>query len=100
MLCVAPSTTGRVLRKLHLNPLIFGHRGWGEFHPLLWSKTLLTIGGSHEQVTLVDAAETPGGLSRGWRTAKGRAVEAGIKGFWCQILLSSPNSVLHTKLCT
>jgi len=36
-------------------------------------------------VTLVDGAETPGGLSAGWRTPKGRAVEAGIKGFWFQV---------------
>ena len=33
-------------------------------------------------VTLLDAAESPGGLSSGWRTAQGRAVEAGVKGFW------------------
>ena len=36
-------------------------------------------------VTLVDGAENPGGLSAGWRTPKGRAVEAGIKGFWYQV---------------
>lgn len=35
-------------------------------------------------VTLVDAAPNPGGLSAGWRTPQGRAVEAGIKGFWYQ----------------
>lgn len=33
-------------------------------------------------VTLLDAAESPGGLSAGWRTSEGRPVEAGIKGFW------------------
>jgi len=33
-------------------------------------------------VTLLDAADTPGGLSAGWRTSAGRPVEAGIKGFW------------------
>eukprot|EP00898_Chlorokybus_atmophyticus_P004548 jgi/Chlat1/5094/Chrsp33S05020 len=36
------------------------------------------------QVTLVDAADNPGGLSSGFRTANGRPVEAGIKGFWYQ----------------
>ncbi|PSC69064.1 amine oxidase [Micractinium conductrix] len=35
-------------------------------------------------VTLLDAAENPGGLSAGWRTPQGRAVEAGVKGFWYQ----------------
>ncbi|CAL5218947.1 g699 [Coccomyxa viridis] len=35
-------------------------------------------------VTLIDAAPNPGGLSAGWRTPQGRAVEAGIKGFWYQ----------------
>lgn len=33
-------------------------------------------------VTLLDASPNPGGLSQGWRTANGRAVEAGCKGFW------------------
>lgn len=37
-------------------------------------------------VTLIDAAPNPGGLSAGWRTPQGRAVEAGIKGFWYQVL--------------
>lgn len=36
------------------------------------------------EVTLLDAASSPGGLSTGFRTAKGRPVEAGIKGFWWQ----------------
>lgn len=35
-------------------------------------------------VTLVDASPNPGGLSAGWRTPQGRAVEAGFKGFWYQ----------------
>lgn len=35
-------------------------------------------------VTLLDAAPNPGGLSAGWRTPQGRAVEAGVKGFWYQ----------------
>ncbi|EIE25692.1 FAD/NAD(P)-binding domain-containing protein [Coccomyxa subellipsoidea C-169] len=35
-------------------------------------------------VTLIDASPNPGGLSAGWRTPQGRAVEAGIKGFWYQ----------------
>lgn len=33
-------------------------------------------------VTLLDASPSPGGLAAGWRTPQGRAVEAGIKGFW------------------
>jgi uncharacterized protein with NAD-binding domain and iron-sulfur cluster len=51
-------------------------------------------------VTLVDGAETPGGLSAGWRTPKGRAVEAGIKGFWYQVYTSSVSSPFshHSKL--
>lgn len=35
-------------------------------------------------VTLLDASPNPGGLSAGWRTKQGRAVEAGVKGFWFQ----------------
>lgn len=35
-------------------------------------------------VTLLDASPNPGGLSAGWRTPQGRAVEAGVKGFWYQ----------------
>ncbi|PZD75062.1 9,9'-di-cis-zeta-carotene desaturase-like protein [Acaryochloris thomasi RCC1774] len=33
-------------------------------------------------VTLLEAGEHPGGLVAGWETAGGRAVEAGIHGFW------------------
>lgn len=39
-------------------------------------------------VTLLDGAPNPGGLSAGWRTPQGRAVEAGVKGFWYQVLLA------------
>ncbi|KAJ7538182.1 hypothetical protein O6H91_11G037300 [Diphasiastrum complanatum] len=35
-------------------------------------------------VTLLDAAASVGGLSTGFRTAQGRPVEAGVKGFWWQ----------------
>ncbi|KAG2497258.1 hypothetical protein HYH03_004842 [Edaphochlamys debaryana] len=35
-------------------------------------------------VTLLEAAPNPGGLSGGFRTASGKAVEAGMKGFWFQ----------------
>ncbi|GFR52690.1 hypothetical protein Agub_g15316 [Astrephomene gubernaculifera] len=35
-------------------------------------------------VTLLEAAAHPGGLSGGFRTTGGRAVEAGMKGFWYQ----------------
>ncbi len=47
-------------------------------------------------MTLLDASPNPGGLSAGWRTKQGRAVEAGVKGFWyqasarCGPLLSPP----------
>lgn len=34
------------------------------------------------RVTLLEAGSTPGGLVAGWRTAGGRAVEAGVHGFW------------------
>jgi uncharacterized protein with NAD-binding domain and iron-sulfur cluster len=33
-------------------------------------------------VTVLDASPAPGGLSTGFRTAQGRPVEAGLKGFW------------------
>ena len=33
-------------------------------------------------VTLLEAGAYPGGLVAGWKTAEGRAVEAGIHGFW------------------
>ena len=36
-------------------------------------------------VTLIDVSPNPGGLSAGWRTEQGRAVEAGVKGFWYQV---------------
>lgn len=32
-------------------------------------------------VTLLDVSPNPGGLSSGWRTPQGRAVEAGERGF-------------------
>eukprot|EP00798_Chlamydomonas_sp_ICE-L_P018499 gene18499-24997_t len=35
-------------------------------------------------VTLLEASPNPGGLSTGWKTAEGRTVEAGMKGFWYQ----------------
>ena len=38
-------------------------------------------------VTLLDGSPHPGGLAGGYRTAEGRAVEAGIKGFWYQVSL-------------
>ena len=47
-------------------------------------------------MTLLDASPNPGGLSSGWRTKQGRAVEAGVKGFWyqvsmlCMLCLSPP----------
>ena len=34
------------------------------------------------RVTLLEASANPGGLATGWRTASGKEVEAGMKGFW------------------
>lgn len=39
-------------------------------------------------VTLLDGSPNPGGLSAGWRTEQGRAVEAGVKGFWYQVTVT------------
>lgn len=36
-------------------------------------------------LTLLEASPNPGGLSTGFRTKKGNAVEAGMKGFWYQV---------------
>ena len=49
--------------------------GWGGFGA---AYALLKAG---IKVTILDASETPGGLSAGWRTPGGRSVEAGIKGY-------------------
>lgn len=51
--------------------------GWAGFG----AAKALTEAGPYD-VILLDANPNPGGLSAGWRTAGGRAVEAGIKGFW------------------
>ncbi len=34
------------------------------------------------EVTLLEAGSYPGGLVAGWKTTKGKSVEAGIHGFW------------------
>jgi uncharacterized protein with NAD-binding domain and iron-sulfur cluster len=34
------------------------------------------------EVTLLDAQENPGGLSTAFKSAQGRTIEAGVKGFW------------------
>ena len=44
-------------------------------------------------VTLLDGSPNPGGLSAGWRTPQGRAVEAGVKGFWYQVTLAAQPSL-------
>ncbi len=49
-------------------------------------------------VTLLDASPNPGGLSAGWRTPQGRAVEAGFKGFWYQVGVFFPEVLQST--CT
>lgn len=55
-------------------------------------------------VTLLDASPNPGGLSAGWRTEQGRAVEAGVKGFWYQVISKlktlSLSAHVHTGLNT
>lgn len=43
------------------------------------------LSGEGYDVTLLDAAPNPGGLSTGFRTSQGRSVEAGMKGFWYQV---------------
>jgi len=50
-----------------------GWAGFGAAHAL----TKLGL-----SVTVLDASPSPGGLSTGFRTAQGRPVEAGLKGFW------------------
>jgi len=54
-------------------------------------------------VTLIDASPNPGGLSSGWRTPQGRAVEAGIKGFWYQVqcyAVITQNTILRGFILT
>jgi hypothetical protein len=53
------------------------------------------------EVTLLDAASNPGGLSAGWRTKDGKAVEAGMKGFWYQAcsVPSLPSLCASSLLC-
>ena len=72
----------RTLRILLLNTGASKHAvvvggGWGGFGA---AYALLKAG---VKVTVLDASETPGGLSSGWRTPGGRSVEAGIKGYGC-----------------
>ncbi|KAI8467660.1 MAG: hypothetical protein J3K34DRAFT_523548 [Monoraphidium minutum] len=50
--------------------------GWGGFG------AALALAKAGAEVTLLDAAETPGGLSSAFVTPGGRVVEPGIKGFW------------------
>eukprot|EP00879_Flechtneria_rotunda_P033293 GHRR01036859.1.p1 GENE.GHRR01036859.1~~GHRR01036859.1.p1 ORF type:complete len:186 (+),score=71.82 GHRR01036859.1:198-755(+) len=45
----------------------------------------LALAKAGAQVTLLDAAENPGGLSSAFRTPGGQLVEPGIKGFWYQV---------------
>ncbi|KAH9309561.1 hypothetical protein KI387_037472, partial [Taxus chinensis] len=52
-----------------------GWAGFGAAH---------TLAKAGVEVTLLDAALSPGGLSTGFRSAQGKPVEAGIKGFWWQ----------------
>eukprot|EP00775_Hariotina_reticulata_P005159 gene5159-5397_t len=44
----------------------------------------LALAKAGAQVTLLDAADNPGGLSSAFRSAQGQVVEPGIKGFWYQ----------------
>lgn len=44
------------------------------------AQALTEAGEGAYDVTLLDANPNPGGLSAGWRTAGGRAVEAGERG--------------------
>jgi protoporphyrinogen oxidase len=49
----------------------------------------LALAKAGAEVTLLDAAESPGGLSSTFKSAKGQVVEPGVKGFWYQVRLSS-----------
>ena len=60
------------------NVVIIGS-GWAGFGA---AKALSESGGVN--VTLLEAANNPGGLAAGYRTKSGREVEAGMKGFWYQ----------------
>ncbi|XP_057828630.1 uncharacterized protein LOC131039808 isoform X3 [Cryptomeria japonica] len=62
-------------RKLRAVVVGGGWAGFGAAH---------TLAKAGVEVTLLDAALSPGGLSTGFRSAKGKPVEAGIKGFWWQ----------------
>jgi uncharacterized protein with NAD-binding domain and iron-sulfur cluster len=57
-----------------------GWAGWGGFGRGFGAANALTKLGL--SVTVLDASPAPGGLSTGFRTAQGRPVEAGLKGFW------------------
>ena len=66
------SPTGRSNPSKHAVVVGGGWAGFGAAYALLKAGV---------KVTILDASQTPGGLSSGWRTPGGRFVEAGIKGY-------------------
>ena len=69
-------------------PTAGGHQAWGlspECGSLAGFGATKHLAEQGYNVTLLDASPHPGGLSAGWRTPQGRAVEAGTKGFWYQV---------------
>lgn len=53
--------------------------GWAGF------AAALALAKAGADVTILDAAENPGGLSSAFTTPGGQLVEPGIKGFWYQV---------------
>lgn len=53
--------------------------GWAGF------AAALALAKAGAEVTLLDASETPGGLSSAFTTPGGQMVEPGMKGFWYQV---------------
>ncbi|KAK9832047.1 hypothetical protein WJX81_001885 [Elliptochloris bilobata] len=60
---------------MHIKTVLL-RRGFGAAHALAKAHGV--------DVLLLDSAESPGGLSTGWRTLAGRPLEPGVKGFWSQ----------------
>lgn len=68
-------TTPDTTEKMKKKKIVVVGGGWAGFGA---AKALTEAGEGSYDVTLLDANPNPGGLSAGWRTAGGRAVEAGV----------------------
>lgn len=73
----APEDAERERRAGRPKAVVVG-AGWAG----LGAARALSKGGA--SVSLLDAAGSAGGVSSGWKTERGRTVEAGMKGFWNQ----------------